>query len=458
MKKLLLLSALALTCTASFAQTEDNTPVPNKTFMQPVTPTYLDNVYENGGWNANWFLSVKGGITTFAGNPAGHGDMSERLSALLNISAGKWITPTVGLRLGYQGIYYKTANVDKHCYSNVHLDVLYDMSMLFKTLQEEQPRWKLAPFVGVGFIKDYSTAQQPFALSYGIMGQYRLTDRLHIAGELGVTTTFQKLDGMAYEPETLGDHLIQASIGFAYTIGKAGWSRVTDPKPYIYQNDQLIEQVNNLFRDNEKLKKDKMKDELALMEMRKILEIEGLLDKYELVQLDSMSKKPKGSYSGLTSLRSRLRNKNWNGKAEDYTPVLAENTDGQETLADEDYLQKMKDGSLYIGSPIFFFFKLNKSQLTETAQIININEIAATMKKYGLYARVVGAADSQTGTAYGNEKLSEQRAKLIANTLMKKGVPEDHIIQQHQGGINKYVPEKGNRNTCVMLFYKAKAQ
>ena len=79
--------------------------------------------------------------------------------------------------------------------------------------------------------------------------------------------------------------------------------------------------------------------------------------------------------------------------------------------------------------------------------------MASTIKRFGLHARIVGAADSQTGTAYGNERLSAKRADYISRLLRENGVPEDRISVQYQGGINTYVPQEGNRNSCVMLYF-----
>ena len=123
-------------------------------------------------------------------------------------------------------------------------------------------------------------------------------------------------------------------------------------------------------------------------------------------------------------------------------------------MSPEQYFQIMKDGKIFVGSPIFFFFKLGTDELTERAQIINIKEIASTIKKYGLCARIVGAADSQTGTAYINERLSAKRADYIAKMMRELGVSENMIQTQYRGGINSYEPQTGNRNTCIMLYFK----
>ena len=114
----------------------------------------------------------------------------------------------------------------------------------------------------------------------------------------------------------------------------------------------------------------------------------------------------------------------------------------------------MKDGKIFVGTPVFFFFKLNSSTLAERAQEINIREIASVMRKYGMKARVVGAADSQTGAAYVNERLSAKRAEYVAKMLRDNGVPDGSVETQYRGGINTYIPMEGNRNTCVMLYFK----
>ena len=195
--------------------------------------------------------------------------------------------------------------------------------------------------------------------------------------------------------------------------------------------------------------------------MRKILEIEGLLDKYNLAAIGDdgeVKKYPKNNYSGLNSLRARLRGKNWSPETrmmeeKEYEPT-AWNPNDTTQLDPREYFKLMKDGKIFVGSPIFFFFKINTATLAEKAQTINIREIASVIKKYGLSARVVGAADSQTGTAYTNEKLSAKRADYIAKLLRDIGVPEERVETQFRGGINSYVPMEGNRNTCVLLYFK----
>ena len=460
MKKVLFMAAcLLIGKAAAQVPAEESGYVNQEQDYQPLEPTYLDNVFSANVWDSNWFISTKGGISAFAGTPVGHGDLFDRTKPMLNISAGKWFTPHIGGRLAFQGFKFIDSEIQARSYQNVHADFLYNVASHFRKNYDVLPKWDVIPYLGCGVIRNSYTHQKPFAVSFGIIGRYRIARRLHISGEIGGTATWQNFDGPG-APNKLGDNLLQASIGLDLTIGKVGWKKVIDPIPYIFRNDILIDRLSKIQEEKAELDKIHRKDEMALAEMRKILEIEGLLDKYQLAMDDdrNTSTTPRNNYSGLNSLRARLRNRGWNGDNDNYKPVLS-GTDTFESdingeMSQDEYFKMMKDGRIYVGAPIFFFFKVGTDNLTEKAQIINTNEIANCIKKYGLHARIVGAADSQTGTAYGNERLSARRAEYIANLLKNNGVSEDKIQTQYRGGISSYEPQAGNRNTCVMLYYE----
>lgn len=54
-------------------------------------------------WTDNWFISVSGGASSFIGSPLGCDDLFGRIKPALQISLGKWHTPSVGNRLVFQG-------------------------------------------------------------------------------------------------------------------------------------------------------------------------------------------------------------------------------------------------------------------------------------------------------------------------------------------------------------------
>ena len=345
----------------------------------------------------------------------GHGDLFDREKPLLNVSMGKWFTPHVAGRLAFQGLQLKDANMVSCNYQNLHVDFLYNLTAHSDGMQ----KWDIIPYAGCGLIHNSYNGQKPFAISYGLIGRYRLSERLHLSGELGATTTWQNFDGQGAS-DKLGDHLLQASIGLSVTIGKVGWK-----KSRVHEVD--LNQVNRYY--------DSWQNQ----------------NKGAAPSAQSTAAHERNNYSGLNSLRKRLANKDWDGISDTINvDSLADST----TIAANKYLHILKSGKKYIGAPIYFFFKIGTHELTENAQFINIKEVSEVIKKYGLQARIIGAADSETGTPEINERLSVERADYIAGLLKAHGVDESHIQKKHRGGIDSYEPLNGNRNTCVVLYFK----
>lgn len=104
-------------------------------------------------------------------------------------------------------------------------------------------------------------------------------------------------------------------------------------------------------------------------------------------------------------------------------------------------------------APIFFFFELGTSHLTDPSQLVNLDELARVAKKYGLKVKVTGAADSATGTIGINNALSASRADYIASELNKRGLSPDRMTKTGEGGISDYAPTEANRHTRVELFF-----
>ena len=191
--------------------------------------------------------------------------------------------------------------------------------------------------------------------------------------------------------------------------------------------------------------------------MKKILEIEGLLGIYgdrlkNAIFEEEKDGYPRNDYSGLNSLRTRLANRAWNGKS--ITQSATEYVDNPtDSIASGDSLSLMASVSKCIGSPIYFFFKIDTSDLTETSQLLNLDELARVTKAYHLRVTVTGAADSATGTVPINNSLSASRADYIYKELVKRGVDGSRISKVSQGGIDDYKPTEANRHTKVCLYY-----
>lgn len=89
---------------------------------------------------------------------------------------------------------------------------------------------------------------------------------------------------------------------------------------------------------------------------------------------------------------------------------------------EDDYLSLIHSGKACIGAPIYFFFELGTDRLLNRSQLVNLDEVARIAKKYGLKVKVIGAADSATGSEAINDNLSRSRARFIAEELMKRGM------------------------------------
>ena len=437
MKKSIIISLLALSMTTSanagtidslFQATVDN---PN---LQRLTPTLMTDYVQLGKAHQHWFIGVQGGASAFIGNPVGCGDLFDRITPSFNAYVGKWFTPNVGMRLAFQGFKYKNSNLDKVNYQLGHADLMYNMANLFRQPSERLPKWDFAPYIGAGLVHgaDLSYTDEGkarnflFALTYGIHSRYHIGQRFYISGELGGFTTLRDFDGYGSHGK-LCDNMPSVSLGIGFNLGTPRWKHAIDANPYINQNDYLLSYVDRLEQSNKLLNNQHNIDQKTLEELKKILEIEGLLDKYGYLFGDNNN--TRNNNRGLLSLRSRLR-----GMNEPTMPSALET----------------KPNVLNI--PIYFFFELGKAKLTDDSQLINLDELAKVAIEHNLKVHIAGAADSATGSENGNSELSKERTRYIAQELKKRGVPNERMTGVSLGGIQEFNNPKDNRYSKVSLY------
>ena len=180
---------------------------------------------------------------------------------------------------------------------------------------------------------------------------------------------------------------------------------------------------------------------------------------------------PVNNYSGLNSLRARMKNRQWDGTSPLGTTEVrsgdgavpkrvgigvADSLYGRNVWRDSlaaDSAAFLPAGGECIGAPVYFFFSLNTTRLTDPSQLVNLDELVRLATKYGLTVKVTGAADSATGTVVINDALSVSRADYIASELNKRGLPSDRITKTGEGGISDYLPMEANRHSKVELFF-----
>ena len=373
---------------------------------------YGDNLVAASTWRDNWFVSISGGMNAFIGKPLGCEDLFGRVKPSVGLAVGKWITPSIGGRLYYQGVQFKDCNFATQDYQHFHADLLWNV-LGNSYNKDDVTSFGIIPFVGVGLIHNKSNGQKPFALSYGVQGMYRLSKRLSASLEIGNTTTFQEFDGYG-KVGRFGDNMMSLTAGLTYNIGKVGWRHIGKRHSENAKGTWKMLNANNAK--------------------------------------DTSEKYSRNDYSGLNSLRARLNNKQWNGNA----PMQSENRMLSDSIdnAVYDNSYEMKNEEHCIGSPVYFFFELGTANLVTPLQLLNLDEIARVADKNSLFVTVIGAADSATGSTSINKSLGISRAEYIKDELLKRNIPAERITVVNEGGISDYTPNEANRQTKVMLYRK----
>lgn len=399
----------------------------NENFLRKIEPSYSKTFYQIGTFK-HWFFGVHGGVSSFIGSPVGCGDFFDRTSGYMSANIGTWFTPSVASRIAVDGWKFKDSNLNNNDYVGAHIDIMYNLANAFRRSDDKLPTWDFMPYIGTGLA--YSNIKQEdfgkhynFMLAYGIHARYRVAKRLHLSAELGGFTSFANFDGVG-SSSRFGDNILNASLGLTVTLGKPDWKRAIDADPYIAQSKYLLNLVDLLRDRNESLRFRHSVDKKIIDELYKILELEGLLDKYGY--LFNEPGKGKNTYKGLVSLRNRLKG------------VGAVAGD----LGDKSGLR----------IPINFFFKIGKAVLTENSQMVNLDELAKVIVAHNLKIDIISAADKATGTKTGNEQLSRDRTQYIAKELKNRGVPTENMHGVAMGGIEEYSKPELNRYSRVVIY------
>ncbi len=392
-------------------------PQLDNSVLAPLEPTYHREPLIGSPWSRNWFVSVGAGTSAFVGTPLGCEDLFGRMQPALQLSAGKWFTPSIGVRASYQGFGMKftDADITDHRYHAAHAELLWNVVGFNRNDELGLHRWTVAPYVGGGIIHHETNGNVPFTLNYGVMAAYRLNRHVSVNLELAGLNTFQDFDGIG-KARRFGDQMYTVSAGLTVDLGKVGWKRAVDAHPYRQQNEWLKNYIFDLERNKSK---------------------DNGLDSF-----GSHGKLGKGiDYSGLASLRARLANKDGSDA-------------GNGNLTTDSLAGQSHSYTKLIGVPFYFFFRINTAELTDPSQLQNLTNLATVAKKYNLVVYVDGAADSATGTEDINTSLSQQRATYIAGLLHDMGVADENIKLRAKGGIDKFSPIERNRHTRVQVKRK----
>lgn len=320
-------------------------------------------------------------------------------------------------------------------------------------------RFDLVPFAGCGLIHNSDLQRSDFSLNYGVQAKYHLNDRLHLTAEVSGLTTFQQFDGHGAS-DKFGDHKFDVSLGLAVNIGRVGFKKAKT-QPIAYKVLDTTNAHKSLKNDNQDKQKPEHQKNISL-------------------RVSSTKHQPVNNYSGLNSLRARLAeagqttNNNAITQTDSTLSAVCHCGDnascqcsdcsgkcatdgicGLQHTKNESTKQALVNGTDTLGLtiPYICYFKINTHNLTNNSPLEYLSEIVKLAKERNMAIRVIGAADSATGTAAINQRLSEERADYISAQLIALGMSADNIQQEALGGIEEFTPDESPRLSFIDLNY-----
>ena len=332
--------------------------------------------YETNRFGDNWFIGAGGGINILLNE-----GYDVRISPSIDANFGKWFTPSVGMRVGYQG--FQTAawagdDLQKYGYMYIHGDFLWNISNALSGYKETR-FWNFVPYVHTGYFRSYGLDGMDFydneiAAGAGLLHNLRLADRLDLIVDMRATVVngrIIKSSGIALLPSV--------TMGLAVDLG---W-------PNFIRSASVIGAV-----------------EAANVAQIEALEAAAIALELANATLEQQNQDLSKKNSKLNAQVNSLMNQ---PKPESETAFFESMT------------------------PAPVYFDIGKAVLSDREMqhldFLAKNLVEKADKDTKIYLTVMGSADSNTGSAKRNQYLSEARAKYIYDVLTDKyGVSPDRLI------------------------------
>ena len=100
--------------------------------------------------------------------------------------------------------------------------------------------------------------------------------------------------------------------------------------------------------------------------------------------------------------------------------------------------------------PVSIFFKVGKTNVIASRDMLSVKALAELAIEKNASVLVTGYAD-KSGNADANMKLSERRAKAVADELVRLGVNRQRIEIVAAGGVDTLKPAEYNRRATIEL-------
>ena len=335
--------------------------------------------YLTNGGGANWFVGVGGGFNTAIGKEIKpFAEFTPKNNWAAEAFIGKWFTPTIGARVGYKGVMnnfaYDADTYVSNAYGNgeqvrfgyAHADLMWNLSNALSGYKETR-FWDIIPYAGFGYLGiNNGQTDNKIGVSAGVYNELRLGKVVNLFIDLSV-------------------------IG---TENPVGLRTVADNAPVVTDETNVF--VRPLYMPTAtvgvtiNLSKKKNFDRFSSVGVRK--------DVYDAL---------KAQYDALVARGPQVK------EVVKEVPVTKE-------------VQVEKEVQVLVGNTVITF-PIGSSTLS-TVEREKVEMFAKAFDGQDVVVKVVGSADSKTGTAKRNNQLAQKRADVVKGVLVKNGIPADRIV------------------------------
>lgn len=361
-------------------------------------PGRMTTFADNGFWD-NWFIGVGAGGSMFVGDGNQRnvdGSFLNRFTLTPTIEVGKWYNPYIGGRLKFQGgalhTFLESAPMIHSKYIAGEVDFLWNVSNYLGKYNENR-FYSFIPYLGVGFAYGFDHKMYGVGYSDDIypMGKQR---SFTING--GIINKFRLSNRVALDIDLSAMLLKEAFNG----DGENSYDGLVGASASLVFKLGKGDFSEALLRDQ-------------------------------------------GQIDDLNNQINRLRQEN-------------EKLRNQEAKIVEKIVEKRVEVPVKSGEGSFVsnvvFFRLGSASIDKNQEVSIFNTAKYLQDNPSKKVKVIGYADKKTGTASVNMKLSEKRAKNVANALINKyNIASDRVTVEWKGDTEQpYAENAWNR---VAIFF-----
>lgn len=383
----------------------------------------------------NWFISLGGSANLLLAEQDKYQSVEDRLTFGGALSIGKWFNPYMGARIqvvggslkgfNFQANHggqvtdrYTTFNDDSRLtvpmgvingndwsklslvdgdgqpgfwqefnYGTAGIDIMANLTNLFKGYYNEKSRWDIIPYVGGGFIRAFGNdvttpVYSGVFVKAGMMVDFNINSKWAVYLEPQANLTHSEFDG--YDGDAVGDAIFNLMLGVQYSINK-DFSKPANVS--MCEIDRLNTQINEYkgLLLNQQNKIDQNTNKLRELEARKVAPV---------VEKVVVEKKVLPNYIHFAINSATIQG-------------------------------------------------VERAKIDETIQFLKDNPNAKL--------QLVGYADKQTGNPAYNLKLSQKRVESVANAIKQGGINADRLMLDWKGDSEQpYADNPSNRVVFII--------